>query len=120
MPSRVLSREWLPTRQAGQTVPWLTAGAYFAIYLVLEWASFVHIHKGVPVTPWDPALGVIFALMMRGGALGGFILFAGMLIAEELVLPDEAEWPVTVGIAAITALSYASVAAVARRALAID
>src|ERR1700758_1776901 len=118
--SRVLYRDWLPARPAGQTVQWLTAGAYFAVYLALEWARFVHIHKGVPVTPWDTALGVIFALMMRGGALGGFILFGGMLIAEELVLPDEVEWPITIGIAAITALSYAGVAAAARRVLVID
>jgi integral membrane sensor domain MASE1 len=101
-------------------VEWGVVAAYFAAYLFLEWLSFIHIHKGVPVTPWDPGLGVVFALMMRGGAAGGLILFGGMVIAEALVLQNDVEWPIIIGIAAITALSYASVAALARRHLRIN
>jgi hypothetical protein len=35
--------------------------------LLLEWVSFIHEHKGVPVTPWNPALALIFALMLLKG-----------------------------------------------------
>ena len=121
MPSRILQREWLPPQSSGYAVEWAAAATYFAVYLFLEWVSFIHIQKGVPVTPWDPGLGVVFALMVRGGgALGGLILFGGIVIAEVLFLPNDVDWPIIVGVGAITALSYASVAAVAQRHLQIN
>jgi len=45
-------------------------------YLALEWFSFLHEYKSVPVTPWNPGLGVVFALMMSTGPLGALVLFA--------------------------------------------
>jgi len=93
---------------------------YLAAYVVLEWASFIHVHKGLPITPWDPGLGLAFALMIRGGPRSGFLLFAGMVIAEALVLQNDVDWPTDVGVAAITATSYASVAALVQRHFRID
>jgi signal transduction histidine kinase len=91
-----------------------------ASYVVLAWVSFIHVHKGVPVTPWDPGLGVVFALMVLAGPQAGFVLFGGVVIAESLVLRNEVDWPTIIGVAAITSLSYAAVTAVARRHLRID
>src|ERR1700712_1180425 len=91
-----------------------------ATYVILAWVSFIHVHKGLPVTPWDPGLGVVFALMVLAGPRAGFILFGGGVIAEVLVLQDEVDWPITIGIGAITSLSYVSVTALARRYLQID
>ena len=93
------------------------AGTFLAIYLVLEWVSFLHEYKGLPVTPWNPGLGVMFALMVRAEPWGGFVLFAGVVIAEIFVLQSKLEWPIVIGVGAITSLSYAFVAAVARRYL---
>jgi two-component system sensor kinase FixL len=120
MPSRTLPKPWSALPWAAPAPEWAAAAGYFAAYLFLEWVSFVHLHKGVPVTPWDPGLGVIFALMLRGGSLGGVILFTGMVAAEALVLQEHMDWPIIVGVGAITALSYAAVAALARRHLRID
>src|SRR6185503_15050059 len=120
MPSRTLPKPWSALPWAAPAPEWAAAAGYFAAYLLLEWVSFVHLHKGVPVTPWDPGLGVIFALMLRGGSLGGVILFTGMVAAEALVLQEHMDWPIIVGVGAITALSYAAVAALARRHLRID
>ena len=39
----------------------MAAGALLLVYVGLEWMSFIHEHKGVPVTPWNPGLGVAFA-----------------------------------------------------------
>jgi signal transduction histidine kinase len=86
-----------------------------AAYVFLAWVSFIHVHKGLPITPWDPGLGVVFALMVFVGPRAGFVLFAGVVIAEVLVLPNDAEWPTVIGIGAITSLSFAAVAALARR-----
>jgi len=96
------------------------AAACLAAYVLLAWISFIHVHKGLPVTPWDPGLGVVFALMVFAGPRAGFVLFGGVVIAEVLVLQHEVEWPIIIGIAAITSLSYTAVSAVARQILQID
>jgi signal transduction histidine kinase len=120
MPSRVLPREWLQLHAPDHALKWAGAALYLAAYVILEWASFIHVHKGLPITPWDPGLGVAFALMIRGGPLGGLILFAGMVIAEALVLQNDVDWPIDIGVGAITALSYTSVAVLVQRYCQID
>jgi hypothetical protein len=91
------------------------AGMFLTAYVALEWVSFIHEYKGVPVTPWNPGLGVVFALMVFVGSWGGFVLFTGVVTAEIFVLQSRLEWPIVIGVGAITSLSYAFVAAVARR-----
>src|SRR5215475_5502852 len=120
MPVRVLQREWLLLHSSERASKWAVAVLYLAAYIILEWASFIHVHKGLPVTPWDPGLGVAFALMIRDGPLSGLILFAGMVVAETLVLQNDVDWPTDLGVAAITATSYASVAALVQRYFRID
>ena len=103
MPTRALQREWLGLHLSEHASRWAVAVVYLAAYVILEWASFIHLHKGLPVTPWDPGLGVAFALMVRGGPLSGLILFAGMVIAETFVLQNDVDWRIDIGVAAITA-----------------
>jgi signal transduction histidine kinase len=104
----------------GRTSKWAMAATCLAAYVALAWISFIHVHKGLPVTPWDPGLGVVFALMAFAGPQAGFVLFGGVVIAEVLVLQREAEWPIIIGIAAITSLSYTAVTILAGRILRID
>jgi two-component system sensor kinase FixL len=120
MPARVLQREWFQLQSSEHASKWAVAVLYLAAYIVLERVSFIHVHKGLPITPWDPGLGVAFALMIRGGPLGGLILFAGMVVAETLLLQSDVDWPIGIGVAALTALSYASVAALVQRYFRID
>ena len=48
----------------------IVAGALILVYVGLEWMSFIHEHKGVPVTPWNPGLGVAFGvIVLRGRGL---------------------------------------------------
>src|SRR5262245_12318673 len=82
----------------------LTAAAFLAAYLILEWVSFIHEYKGLPVTPWNPGLGVVLALMVFGGRRYAFVLFAGVILAEVLVLESKLEWPIIIGIAAVIAI----------------
>src|SRR5260370_38616799 len=93
------------------------AATCLAAYVLLAWMRLIHVHKGLPITPWDPGLGVVFALMAFAGAQAGF---GGVVIAEVLVLRHEVEWPVIIGIAAITSLSYTAVTILARQILQID
>jgi two-component system, LuxR family, sensor kinase FixL len=120
MSAPVLQREWLQFRSSEHASKWAVAVLYLTAYIILEWASFIHIHKGLPITPWDPGLGVAFALMIRGGPINGLILFAGMVVAETLVLQNDVDWPIDIGVAAVTALSYTSVAALVQRYFRID
>ena len=98
----------------------MAAGALLLVYVGLEWMSFIHEHKGVPVTPWNPGLGVAFAAIILKGAAYGAVLFAGVVIAEIFVLHTELVWPVILAIAAVVAASYTGMAAIARRHLRLD
>ena len=103
------------------SAPRLLLGATFlAAYVLLEWLSFIHEYKGVPVTPWNPGLGAVFALMLFSGARYGAVLFVGVVIAEIAVLRSSLSWPIIIGVAGIIAIGYAAMTVVARRALAFD
>lgn len=103
-----------------RALKWSIAATCLAAYVLLAWISLIHVRKGLPITPWDPGLGVMFALMAFAGPQAGFVLFGGVVIAEVVVLRHEVEWPVIVGIAAITSLSYTAVTILARQTLRID
>jgi two-component system sensor kinase FixL len=110
----------LLAHSSGRASKWAMAGMCLVAYVVLAWVSFIHVHKGLPITPWDPGLGVMFALMVLAGPWAGSVLFGGVVIAEVLILQNEVEWPIVIGIGAITSLSYASVTVFARQHLQID
>ena len=89
--------------------------ALLIAYLALEWASFIHEHKGIPVTPWNPALGLLFAVMLLKGTLYGFVLFAGVVIAEVFVVRTQLPWAIVLTMAALLAGSFAAAAGASRR-----
>ena len=93
----------------------LISALFLVAYVSLEWVSFIHEYKGIPITPWNPGLGVVFALMTFAGPRYGAVLLAGMVISEIAVIRSSLEWWVIAGIAAIFALVYALTAAAARR-----
>lgn len=94
--------------------------AFLVAYVALEWASFMHEYEGLPVTPWNPGLGIAFGLMILKGAHYGFALFAGVVLAETLVLKTQLGWPVVLGIGIVVSASYAAAADLARRYLRLD
>jgi signal transduction histidine kinase len=98
----------------------MAAGALLVAYVGLEWVSFLHEHKGVPVTPWNPGLGVAFALLVLRGARYGLVLFAGVVVAEIFVLRTELAWPVMLTMAVFAASSFTAAAVAARRYLRLD
>jgi hypothetical protein len=66
--------------------------ALLLAYVGLEWVSFIHEYKGVPITPWNPGLGLLFGFMVLQGPRYGLLLFAGVLIAELAVLRTDLGW----------------------------
>lgn len=103
---------------------WITQAGLGAVlvivFVLLEWLSSIHEFMSVPITPWNPGLGVVFAFMLLRGPVYGLVLFAGMIAAELIVVRTELQWPIIVAIAAIIALVYGAAAIVLRRALRID
>jgi signal transduction histidine kinase len=98
----------------------VTAVALLLAYVGLEWVSFIHEYKGVPVTPWNPGLGVAFAVLVLRGAAYGVVLFAGVLIAEIFVLRTELAWPVIAAMATCVSASFTAAAVFARLRLRLD
>ena len=91
--------------------------AFVLVYVALEWVSYSHEYLGVPVTPWNPGVGVAFGLIVLKSAAYGLALFAGVVMAEVLVLETQLAWPAVLVVAAVVAATYTIAAAVARRQL---
>ena len=106
--SRYAVRRWFPT-----------TGIVLA-YVALEWISFIHEYKGLPLTPWNPGLGLVFACLILVGSRYGIALFVGVIIAEVIVLKSDLEWPVIFGISAIVATGYTFVAVLIQRRFRFD
>ncbi len=83
-------------------------------FLGLEWLSEVHEHNGLPVTAWNPGLGLIFAAMLHRPMQGAMILFAGMILAEILVVHSILDVTMVTMLAATSAVCFATFAHVAR------
>lgn len=88
-----------------------------ASHVVLEWLGFMHAHDGVPITPWSPGHGVMFAALILGGRQYGLVFFVGVLLAEFSVLRTSLPLPVLVLTSAIIAGTYTAVAEVSRSML---
>src|SRR5262245_16900861 len=82
------------TRPAGCGLPRepLLTVAVIVLYVGLEWLSFLHEHDGLPVTPWSPGLGVIFAAIVLKGPYYGLVFFIGVLVTHLVVLQSELPW----------------------------
>jgi two-component system, LuxR family, sensor kinase FixL len=88
---------------------------FIAVYLALEWASYIYQYNGLPVTAWDPGLGLALAVMILRGPHYGLALFAGIVIAEVVILNSAIDGPLVIVFAAIISAGYALLAAVLRK-----
>lgn len=86
-------------------------GLALVLYLAFEWLSFLHEFEGVPITPWNPGLGVIFALLILWGPRAGLLLFVGVVLAEWLVVGTRFGWPFILAVATALTLPYTLAAA---------
>ncbi len=104
----------------GRSIPrppaWVAAAAaYLALYLLLDWASYVEPLPHTSITPWNPNTGVVMGLLLLRGAgwapLVAFGIFTGELLTDD--------GPPPVRILALTSLYlaavYACAAAILRR-----
>jgi signal transduction histidine kinase len=102
---------------AGVFVPraWLIAAGYLALYLLLDWASYVQPLPHTSITPWNPNTGVVMALLLARGAgwapLAAVSIFAGELLTDDGPPP----WRVLALTSTYLAVVYACAAWTLRR-----
>jgi two-component system, LuxR family, sensor kinase FixL len=89
-------------------------GGLVLIWVLLDWASFIHSYKGSSITPWNPGIGVLFAVIVRGRILHGLVLFVGVVCAEFVTRRGMLGVPLTLVSAAIIASAYTTAAMIAR------
>jgi signal transduction histidine kinase len=94
--------------------------AFILVYVALEWVTYSHEYRGVPVTPWNPGLGIAFGLLVLRGASYGLALFAGVVVSEIVLLRTQLPWSSILAIAVVVAATYTAAAVVARRRLRLD
>ncbi len=97
--------------------PPLLSLVLLALYVGLEWLSFLHEHNDLPVTPWNPGLGMMFAMIVLRGLPMGIVLFAGVVVAQLTVVRGELPLAVTLLMGALIAGTYTAVALLVRRRL---
>jgi two-component system, LuxR family, sensor kinase FixL len=65
---------------------WLVGAGYLALYLLLDWASYVEPLPHTSITPWNPNTGALMALLLARGVrwapLAAFGIFVGELLTD--------------------------------------
>jgi signal transduction histidine kinase len=89
------------------------------IYVLLDWATFFHSYKGSVITPWEPGIGILYAIIVANGALFGLPLLVGVVCAELLVRPTIFGVPTLLN-GAVAAGAYTAAAMMARYYFAVD
>jgi two-component system, LuxR family, sensor kinase FixL len=85
------------------------------IWVLQDWATFIHSYKGSLITPWNPGIGILFAAIVHDGIIYGLSLFVGVVCAEFVTRSGALGSLVTLMSAAIIAATYTSAALIARR-----
>ncbi len=88
--------------------------SFFALYVLLDWVSYVQPFAPFGITPWNPQTGLSFALILLFGyrflLWPPVALFAGDLVVRDLALPWGAEFLVVM----IVGIGYGAAALLLR------
>src|SRR5215472_12520783 len=58
---------------------------FLAAYVGLDWVSFIHPLHGIAITPWSPADGLSFAVLLLGGYRWVPAVFLATLVSSLLI-----------------------------------
>jgi two-component system, LuxR family, sensor kinase FixL len=89
--------------------------AFVVVYVLLDWASYLHPMYGLNITPWNPSLALGLVIWFRIGKLVAIPWFAAILIGEVLVRNLPATLPLTIALTGVLTLGYGIMAEVLRR-----
>ena len=97
---------------AGVLVPrtWVGAAGYFALYLLLDWASYVEPLPHTSITPWNPNTGVLVALLLARGPRWAPLVALSSFIGELVTDAGPPPWPLLALTSTYLAAVYACAA----------
>jgi len=101
----------------GTRVPrsWLIALGYLALYLLLDWASYVEPLPHTSITPWNPNTGAAMALLLVRGAHWAPLVALSVFAGEILIDVSPPPWWVLLLTSSYLAGVYGCAAWVLRR-----
>jgi two-component system, LuxR family, sensor kinase FixL len=91
------------------------AVAYIALYLLLDWASYVEPVRHTGVTAWNPNTGLLMALLLSRGERWGLLAAIGCFLGDLLIDDAPAPWRTTALTSLYLAAVYTSAAWTLRR-----
>ena len=91
------------------------AVGYIALYLLLDWVSFIHPLPAFDVTPWNPPPGVSLALLLVFGLRFLPLVLATVWSGEVLFHGAPALAPATFATALVLTVGYGVLAALLQR-----
>lgn len=86
-----------------------------AAYVALEWLTHLHEHKSIPVTPWNPGLGLVFGLMVLRGMGYAALLAVGTLLSLIFIQRVDLPLPLIAALSICSGVGYGAVAHWLRR-----
>ena len=90
-------------------------GGLVLFWVLQDWATFIHSYKDSLITPWNPGIGVLFAVIIHNGISYGLVLLVGVVCAEFVTRGGALGLPATLASATIIAAAYTGAAVIARR-----
>jgi two-component system, LuxR family, sensor kinase FixL len=113
-------RSSIPVRRARAASSLVAVGGLVLFWVLQDWATFIYSYKDSLITPWNPGIGVLFAVIIHDGILYGLVLLVGVVCAEFVTRSGALGLPVTLASAAIITAAYTGAAVIARRHFAIN
>jgi signal transduction histidine kinase len=99
----------------------VVACAYVAVYVLLDWISYIHPIAPYAITPWNPPPGLSLALLLGLGLRYAPALLVAAVVAELTVRGSQAtSIPELFAFASILAGGYAIIAAILQKVLRFD
>ena len=86
------------------------AGAYFALFVVLDWTSYVQPVLKLGITPWNPQAGLTLAVLLLFGPRWLPITALAVLVSEVLVRHGSPASGLVLGYAIWVAVAYGALA----------
>ncbi len=105
----------LPVPISARWSTWLRDIAFVAVYVLLDWVSFVYPLYGLNITPWNPAPALGLVYWLRHGRAAVLPWFISLLVGESLVRGWPLDLPLTGALSASLTLGYGLIGEQLRR-----
>lgn len=90
-------------------LPWTVLLGYLTVFLLLDWASYIHPFQGLNVTPWNPQPALAIALLLASSQLW-WVVWIGLVAAEVVVRGVPEDLFVAAAASAALTLSFLAIA----------